>query len=365
VAATGETITQGLEELPAPLVSVVILNYNGAKWIERCLESLKAQTVFDRLEILVADNLSSDGSDRLAEKILAAWPNGLFIQNGENLGFCEGNNRPARRARGEYLFFLNNDTWLEVDCLEVLVREVRARGAAGATPLVLNYADASFQSLGAAGFDIFGLPTPRRFWSETRPVLMPEGCSYLINRRVFAQVGGFDTAFVMYADEYDLSFRVWVAGHDLISVPAARVHHRGAANVNPKGGGTVEEFRTSDRVRFFSNRNCLLVVLQNAQHVLLALAPFQVLLLLAESAVSLVLLRDWRFVKRSYYAALADCWRLRRGILESRRRVASFRRRGDWRMLRFLSWRFSRWHELRKMLRMGLPKVATTPPEKS
>ena len=55
---------------PAPVISVVVLNYNGVKWIERCLESLKAQTLFDRIEVIVADNSSSDGSDRLAGHII-------------------------------------------------------------------------------------------------------------------------------------------------------------------------------------------------------------------------------------------------------------------------------------------------------
>ena len=145
----------------APLISVVILNYNGAKWIERCLLSLRQQTIFSRIEAIVADNRSSDGSDLLAEKLLGEWTNGRFVQNGLNLGFCEGNNRGALPATGQYLFFLNNDTWLEPDCLEVLLHETERMKADAATPLVMNFDDDSFQSLGAAGFDIFGLASSR------------------------------------------------------------------------------------------------------------------------------------------------------------------------------------------------------------
>jgi GT2 family glycosyltransferase len=82
-----------------PLVSVIVLNYNGARWLERCLESLRAQTIGDQLEVIVADNLSSDGSDRLAQQIIERWPRSLFLQHGQNLGYCEGNNRAAARAR--------------------------------------------------------------------------------------------------------------------------------------------------------------------------------------------------------------------------------------------------------------------------
>ncbi|HEY5909413.1 MAG TPA: glycosyltransferase, partial [Verrucomicrobiae bacterium] len=90
-----------------------MLNYNGARWLERCLKSLRNQSIFDQLEILVADNASPDNSASLAADLMSGWPNGRVIQHGMNLGFCVGNNRAAERASGEYVFFLNNDTWLE------------------------------------------------------------------------------------------------------------------------------------------------------------------------------------------------------------------------------------------------------------
>jgi len=340
-----------------PLISVVILNYNGLKWLERCLASLWQQTIFDRIEVIVADNLSTDGSDLLAEKLVRDWPNGRFIQNGANLGFCEGNNRGAQLATGRFLFFLNNDTWLELDCLEVLLRETENAGAAAATPLVMNFDDESFQSLGAAGFDLFGLPSTRLSHAETREVLMPEGCSYLIERNLFEELGRFDGEFFMFADELDLSWRVWISGRRAVAVPAARLHHRGAANVNPKGEGTVVELRTSDVKRFYANRNSLLVLLKNAQHLLLLLVPLQLALLVVEAVVALALVRRWGFIQHAYLGAVGDCWRLRKHIMAERRRIRRFRQRGDWRMLRFFRWRLNRWDEVRRMRQFGAPKV--------
>ena len=133
---------------PPPLVSVIVLNYNGARWLERCLESLRAQTIFDQIEVILADNVSSDGSEQLGKHIVESWPRGVFIQHGQNLGYCEGNNRAAEAAHGQYLLFLNNDTWLEPRCLEQLLAEVQRTGAGAAAPLILNYEDDSFQSLG-------------------------------------------------------------------------------------------------------------------------------------------------------------------------------------------------------------------------
>ncbi len=340
-----------------PLVSVVVLNYNGARWLDKCVASLAKQTIVDQIEIIIADNLSSDGSDRLAEQLLKPLPNGRFLQNGQNLGFCEGNNRAAEAARGDYLFFLNNDAWLEPACLEKLMAEVKSTGAAVAEPLILNYDDDSFQSIGAFGFDLFGLTSTRGTSDKTREVLMPEGCAYLIERKLFNDLGQFDAQFFMFADEYDLSWRVWISGNRALAVPAARLHHRGAAQVNPAGGGTQIEFRTSDTKRFYSNRNNLLVLLKNARFLLLALVPLQLALLGLEALASLLLIRRWSFVKRAYWDAIMDCWRLRRHISKERRRVRQFRKRGDFWMLRFLRLRFNRWDEVLRMRRSGPPKI--------
>ena len=341
-----------------PSASVIVLNYNGAPWLERCLKSLRAQSIFEQLEILLADNASPDNSAALATTVMQGWPNSRVIQHGANLGFCVGNNRAAEQAHGEYLFFLNNDTWLEPDCLEKLLAGAQCAKADAATPLVLNYEDQSFQSLGAGGFDIFGFATSREMQSDTRDVFMPEGCAYLIRRDVFNKVGEFDAEFFMFADEADLSWRLWLAGCRAVAVPAARLHHRGAANVNPAGGGAVTEFRTSDSKRFFANRNGLLVLLKNAQNVLLLCLGLQALLLLAEAAASLILVRRWSFIRKAYIEAVRDCWRLRRHVANERKRIKKFRVHSDWWMLRFLRLRLNRWDELSRIRRSGIPQVS-------
>lgn len=339
-----------------PRISVIVLNYNGARWIDRCLRTLRQQTVFEQLEVIVADNASADGSDERARVLMEGWANGWVLQNGANLGYCEGNNRAARRARGQYLLFLNNDTWLEPDCLENLVRTVEEHGAQAAAPLVLNYDSDEVQYGGGGGFDVFGLPSsarPRRV-DET---FLAAGCAYLIRRDAFEELGGFDAEFFMYADEIDLSWRVWISGRRITYAPTARLHHRGAAAVNPAGGGTVVENRTSDTKRFHANRNNLLVLLKNCQHLLLLLVPLQMLLLLIECGLLFAIVRRWSFVRRAYLEAWADCWRLRDHVRLERRRIRAYRQRSDLSMLRFFRLRPGRWEELRHLWLAGFPKV--------
>ena len=339
-----------------PLLSMILLNYNGAPWLRRCLDSLRRQTVFHQLEIIVADNASPDGSERLAAGLIEGWRNGRTLQHGSNLGYAGGNDRAALQARGRYLFFLNPDTWLEPDCLERLVQEMQAAAAAAAAPLVLNYVDDSVQTTGDAGLDIFGLCSKDVGRLERREIFAPDGC-WAIEREWFRKLGGFDDRFFMYADEYDLCWRLWVAGGTVILAPSAKVHHRGAVAVNPSGGERVLEARTSDTKRYYANRNNLLVLLKNSQHLLLVLVPLQLLMLGGEALFMWAWTRRWSHIRRAYLEALADCWRLRPHILAERRRLRSLRRHGDLWMLRFLRGRLNRWQELRRFRRFGMPKV--------
>ena len=342
---------------PPPLISVIVLNYNGAQWLSRCFDSLAAQTVFSQLEIIVVDNNSPDGSGRTAAQWVQSLPNGRMLQNQTNLFFCEANNVGAELATGEFLFFLNNDVWLEPDCLEKLYQETKAAQADAATPLVLNYNDNTLQSPGAAGLDLFGLLAPCAPFQNTREIFCACGCSFLIKAGLFKKIGGYDTELLMYADEMDLSWRVWIAGGRLVGVPAARLHHRGAAAVNPKGETAMVEARTSETKRFLANRNNLLVILKNSGSLLLLLLIPHLLLLLAEAVVSLLLVRRWSFVRKSYFGAVVEAIRMLRHVSDCRRHIQGFRQRSDFWMLRFLKLKPGRWEEVKRLRSGGIPKV--------
>lgn len=343
-----------------PVISVVILNYNGARWMKRCLDSLRAQSIFDQVETLVADNLSQDGSDRLSEEHLKEWPAGSwkFIQNGGNFGYCKGNNLPAAQARGKWLFFLNNDTWLQTDTLERLVAEAEKRGATAATPRVLDYDSDNFQSLGAGGFDFFGFPTSRNDFPQSTPVLMPEGCSYLILRSEFERLGGFDEEFFMYADELDLSWRVWLSGGTCWALREATLHHRGSAAVNASGGDKMVELRTSDFKRFHANRNHLWVFLKISGFWSRLLFLMQCGWLIAEGLAGSLFLRRFSFFRNTVWAVFKDCRAKREHLRRERARFKHLQKRSFFWMLRhFLRLRLNRWDELMRIRRLGLPKV--------
>jgi len=333
----------------APDISVIILNYNGEKWLAKCFESLQAQSLLRHTEIIFADNSSTDNSVALARQYLAGFPIASLVHNGGNLGFCAGNNVPARTAKGEFLFFLNPDAWVEPDCLQKLLAEVRRNNATAATPWILNYADDSHQDLGFFGFDLFGLPSPSRPSPVTREVFIAAGCAFFMRAQAFAELGGFDEEFFMYSDEVDLSWRTWITGGTIIGVPQARVHHRGAAAANPEGGAQTVEFRTNDKKRFLSNRNNLLTLLKSGQHLLLLTLIPLLFLFIAETLFVCLLLRRASFLKLTLAEALKDCWRLRHHIRAERRKLAARRKRSDFGMLRFFRWRLNRWFEIKRL----------------
>jgi hypothetical protein len=340
---------------PDPLVTVQIVCHNDGRWLPRCLESLRAQTIFDRTEIIIADNASSDGSEALARQLLAGWPNARVLATGGDFGFCVAHNRAAQVARGQYLYLFSPDTWLEPDCLERLVAAVEGAPAAAAGALLLDYDDDTVQARGSDGFDLAGNPVSPRGGRAPRRLFCVAGF-YFIRRDVFLRLGMLDERFFMYGEEMDLSWRVWLSGERLVWAPAARVHHRGAAGVNPAGGTRQVENRTSAQKRFLANRNFLLVIAKNCQHALLLLLGPCVALILLEGLATLAMTRSWALVQATCLAALADFWRLRGHVAAERKRIAALRRRSDWWMLRFFRPGFGRWHEVEAMWQRGFPK---------
>jgi GT2 family glycosyltransferase len=339
-------------------ISVVVLNYNGMEWLPRCFESLQRQTIFDRIEIILTDNQSADDSVKFTNDWLAqTGAKGRVVQNGANRFYCGANNNGAAAATGEFLLFLNNDTWLEPDCLEKLYDETVKAGADCAAPAVFNYNDDTFQSGGETGIDFFGLAVGGPPATRTMTTFASPGCSLFIRTEMFRKIGGFPSELLIYADETDLSWRVWIAGGKVVAVPAARVHHRGAAVVNPEGKTKTVESRTSETKRFLTNRNEILFLLKNSQHILLLLLIPHMLLLLVEVLASLILIRRWSYVQKSYLAAVADAFRMRGHVREWRRRIRGFRQRGDFFILRFLRLKPARWEEVKRLFKFGPPKV--------
>lgn len=341
---------------PAPVVSVIILNWNAVQWIPRCLESLRQQTIFSQVEIIFTDNASRDGSEQVARELMVGWANGVIVQTGGNFGFGGGCNRGAAAARGRHLFFVNPDIWLEPGCLEELAAVGDEYGATAVAAKIFDYADDSVQWWLDDGFDVFGSVVNARPGTQRLTSFCASTFAF-VRADAFWKLGGFDEAFFLYGEEADLAWRIWFSGGKVVAAPRARLHHRGEAAVNPKGGEQITEFRTSEKKRFYANRNHLLALLKNSQHILLLTALAFAGLLLVEGFFWLLIKRRWALLRTTSLEPLMACWRLRGHVSAQRRLARGFRQHSDWWMLRFFCWRLGRWPEFKKVFKFGLPKI--------
>ena len=142
------------------------------------------------------------------------------------------------------------------------------------------------------GFDFCGWPVSARFDRE-RTTSFSGGTFAFIRADTFWKLGGYDEEFFMYGEEEDLAWRIWLGGGNVVAAPNARLHHRSEVSVNPKGGEQITEFRTSERKRFYANRNHLLVLLKHSQHILLLTAGAFAGMLFVEGVFWLLLKRRW------------------------------------------------------------------------
>ncbi|HEY9720720.1 MAG TPA: glycosyltransferase family 2 protein [Oscillatoriaceae cyanobacterium] len=213
----------------APLVSILVLNYNGRHFLDECFDSLDAQT-FQDFEVIVVDNGSTDGSvPYLQERCTGRWQ---LILNANNVGFAEGNNQALRQSRGRFVVFLNNDTRVDSDWLAELVAAAEAHPEAGMFACQIRSYDAP-ETMDTSGIIVYrdgmsrgqGRLEPAERYATPMEMFAPSCCAALYRREVLDLVGGFDREFFAYCEDLDLGMRARLAGYTCWFVPTARVYH--------------------------------------------------------------------------------------------------------------------------------------------
>lgn len=232
-----------IPDLRRPLISVIVLNWNGEKYIQRCLDSIAAQTFTD-YEVIVVDNASTDHS---ADDIENRWPGFRLLLLDENLGFAKANNLGAQIARGQWLAFLNNDAFPSPAWLEKLVNAIHGHPQFSffASCIVQENHPDLIESTGDV-YNICGLAWPRDHnapCAQARPeadeVFSACAAAAMYNREAFLQVGGFDEDFSSHHEDVDLGFRLRLAGYRCLYVPEATVWHIGSASYGAQSDRTV------------------------------------------------------------------------------------------------------------------------------
>jgi len=228
---------------PAPDISLVIVNYNVKEFLSNLLTSVDKARGDLALEIFVVDNDSSDGSMAYLRR---RFPQVIFIENRENVGFGRANNQAIRLARGKYTLLINPDTLIEEDTLRVMYDHMETHPMSGAAGCkILNpdgtFADESRRTVptpwNALG-KVLGLatlfPKSKAFagyymnWlDEDTPSEVPviSGSFMFFRTDILKELGGFDERFFMYGEDIDLCYRLTQAGMVIDYVPSTSIIH--------------------------------------------------------------------------------------------------------------------------------------------
>jgi GT2 family glycosyltransferase len=247
------------------LATVVVVNRDGLRFLDSCLDAVLAQELASRFEVILVDNASTDGS---IEHVRERFPGVRLIESTRNRGFAGGNNLGIRAARGRHVVLLNNDTRVRAGWLQALVEAAESDDHVGAVAAKLLYASRPgvIQSAGSlllsdgSGADR-GMDEPDSGQFDRREeVFAGTGASLLLRREALADAGLLDESFFMYYEDTDLCWRLRLRGWRVVYEPAAVVEHEHA--------GSSREW--SPFFTFHADRNRLFMLLKNARPAFLA-----------------------------------------------------------------------------------------------
>lgn len=247
-----------------PRFSIIIVSWNALHHLQEFLPSV-AETNYNDIEIILADNASEDGSK---EWVRQKFPNIKIAAFDQNYGYCGGNNRAVSYAKGEILIFLNNDVKVQPDWLTKMDSYFKKhQEVAAVQPKLRSYKDPDhFEYAGAAGgyIDKYGYPFCRGRifdslekdsgqYDTATPIFWASGAALAIKKSIFEEMRGFDEDFEFHMEEIDLCWRLWNHGHQVHYCPDSVVYHL--------GGGSLP--MDSSRKTYYNYRNSLKMLWKN------------------------------------------------------------------------------------------------------
>lgn len=242
-----EVRNANLEKEMSSRVAVVIVTYNGAKWVDRCFSSLRQSTI--PLDTIVIDNGSTD--DTLS-RIETGYPEVRIVRTGQNLGFGKANNlgmEMAYQENAEFFFLLNQDAWIKPDALEKLVAGHKQYPAYGVlSPIHLNGAGDELEY----GFSNFVAPNKClglysdiyfRKIKDVYDAPFVNAAAWMLTRACLEKVGGFSPSFFHYGEDDNYTDRLKYHGVKLGVFPAAVICHDRERARSPQFFKAGETFR--------------------------------------------------------------------------------------------------------------------------
>jgi GT2 family glycosyltransferase len=301
-----------------PKVAVVIVHWNRKELLEKFLPSV-VQSTYPNLEIVVADNCSTDNS---VEFLKQHYPQVTIVSNDDNYGYAGGYNHALKHVTADYYVLLNNDIEVTPNWIEPMVNALEKDKTIGACqPKMIDFNNkARFEYAGASGgyMDALGyafcrgrmfeyLEEDNKQYNSEESVFWATGACLFIRAELYHQLQGFDEHFFAHMEEIDLCWRMQLAGYQLKVVPQSVVYH--------VGGGTLN--KQSAQKTYLNFRNNLIMLTKNLPvSTLIWLIPFRSFLDLLSSIFFLVNgfpSHSWAIHRAhsSYFFAFKKWWKLR------------------------------------------------------
>jgi GT2 family glycosyltransferase len=208
-------------------LSVIIVNYNGEKYLKNCLDSLKDKLQGIVYEVIIIDNASTDGSITFIKQYYQSI---VLIESKDNLGFGRGNNRAVDHAKGEYLLLLNNDTIIQ-DKLQPVLQILKGNPGIGAVGIKMLNGNGKY--LAAAGNfpyagNLFRLKNMFHLGKEFKTGIFTKtsyevdwltGSFIMLPKKVYVKIGGFDEDYFMYVEDVDFNKKIAERGYKRVFLP--------------------------------------------------------------------------------------------------------------------------------------------------
>lgn len=247
-----------------PLISLITVNYNGLDLTVELLNSIRKLT-YSNLEIFVVDNASRENPQTF---LTQHYPEVHVIRSEQNLGFAGGNNLAVRQAKGDYLFFVNNDAEITEGCLDRLISLFDQHPKAGMVSPMICYFNESksaeadliqyvgmtqVNALTARNSTVGEKEWDKGQFSKPQKTAYGHGAAMMVRREVIENIGVMFEDFFLYYEELDWCERIRQAGFEIWVEPRAKIYHKESATV-----GTMSTMKT-----YYLNRNRIYFMRRN------------------------------------------------------------------------------------------------------
>jgi len=309
-----------------PFVSIIIINYNGEKFLKECFDSLeRLDYPNNKFEVILVDNNSEDGS---FEYTIKNFPWIRILQLDKNYGFCKPNNEGAKIAKGKYIVLLNNDTVVTKNWLSELVKGALSNNKIISCASKMLYYDrkdtintsgGKITIVGGGFYRGYG-DKDGEMYNKFEYTGFGCGAGVLVDREFFINIGGFDEDYFASCEEHELGLRCWMNGYKVLYVPTAVMYHKESATFGNRS-------RYQPLKVYLITRNRLFMILKNLEAHNVIKGFFITFLFDTHRSLKYIINRNFdsfNAILRAYYAFISNINKTlrKRKIVQTNRKLS-------------------------------------------